>query len=196
MADIRRVAQLLHKYHESSAKWPTPYLEWTVVDFREEANKHGVAKYGKVKSSFGPIMFYLLRNRTFIVLGKKVPRRQGAIDIADAVNVTPEEVDKLRYVQHSVADDPALNNSINQKPSNLTEEDDWWSKLSPEEQEAYLKEHPRSQKRKQHQKYGFKDIASKDEPEKQQTVKTTTTTKNKRRLSIIKYLLGVKHDED
>ena len=32
--------------------------------------------------------------------------------------------------------------------NNLTEGEEWWSKMSPEEQDAYIKKHPGSQKAK------------------------------------------------
>jgi len=56
--------------------------------------------------------------------------------------------------------------------NNMTEGEEWWSKLSPEEQEAYIKKHPKSQKaqdaKKEKEKKEPKKVQSKGDHESKQ----------------------------
>ena len=59
---------------------------------------------------------------------------------------------------------------------NLNEGDEWWTKLSPEQQAQYIKDHPKSQKAQD-----AKEKEKGEEPKDKKSKKETASEKKKRR---------------
>lgn len=171
-------------------KWPQDSLEWTESDYHTEKKKnHGKVYQGSFNTTKQKSIrtYFLPEIKTLVFVGEIRPSVPVMIGMAQDMKYPSTHIKKFRYIKSTKA------------LEEMNENTDWWGTLTREEQEAYLKEHPKSKKRV---RSSFDTIKRKDEPDEPaedpsgsdtgDTGDIDPTLVKKRKLTLLRYLLGAR----